>query len=131
MNINEENKDLIENKIPWGLLDKETKERMKAWEHGWEIWGHNHKVGPLRAYYWQEDESKMEKSKIAGFAIDAPYRAKPAPARNECFIYKFDDGGIGVSPLNKTPLKGGKALWKITSDEDGGNPTFEVLDGNK
>ena len=36
--INEENKDLIENKIPFGLLDHETRERMMAWKHGWQVW---------------------------------------------------------------------------------------------
>ena len=36
--INEENKDLIENTTPFGLLDEETQERMMAWPHGWQEW---------------------------------------------------------------------------------------------
>jgi hypothetical protein len=35
---NEENKDLIENTTPFGLLDEETQKRMKAWPHGLEVW---------------------------------------------------------------------------------------------
>ena len=123
MNINEENKDLIENRIPFGLLDKETKERMKAWEHNWESWD---------AYKWSGGNWITIYRDNNSFFPGDVYRAKPAPVRKECFIYKkLNDGGIGVFPLNKTPLQGGKALWKITYDEDGGNPTLEVLDGNK
>lgn len=30
--INEENKDLIENRIPFGLLEPDVQERLKVWE---------------------------------------------------------------------------------------------------
>ncbi len=69
-NINEENKDLIENRIPFGLLDEETQERMKAWEHGTVFWAHNDGVfhdRPQDNYFWDT----------------AVYRAKPAPERRE------------------------------------------------
>ena len=39
----DENRDLLENKIPFDLLEPDVQKRMKAWEHGWEYWNHYHK----------------------------------------------------------------------------------------
>ena len=76
MNINEENKDLIENKIPWGLLDEETKERMKAWEHDWEFWDWN-------GANWDGGKWITIHRDNNSFVLRGVYRAKPAPARKE------------------------------------------------
>jgi len=120
--INEENKDLIWNRIPWGLLDKKTQERMAAWEHGW-----------CRFDYYCPHWASAPSAKSDGFCIELVYRAIPAPVRRECFV--------NVYPTHTFPHLNRKSAfcnmnsvellsrWKITYDEDGSNPTIEVIKG--
>ena len=72
--INEENKDLIENKIPFGLLDEETQKRMRAWKHGWQMWNQDENFEGGR-------DEWHSLSFITQFTASSCYvlRAKPAP----------------------------------------------------
>lgn len=38
--INTLNEDLIQNTTPFGLLEHETRHRLMAWKHGWEVFDH-------------------------------------------------------------------------------------------
>lgn len=67
--INEENKDLIKNTTPFGLLDEETQERMMAWEHGWKVWN------GIIADGWFDVASSSQFAANSGYV----FRAKPAP----------------------------------------------------
>jgi hypothetical protein len=65
--INEENKDLIENKTPLGLLDKEARKRMIFWPHGWQIWSSKFDAwADINMIYFDNFEKVL--------------RAKPAPS---------------------------------------------------
>ena len=120
MNINEENRDLIENRIPFGLLDKETQERMRAWEHGRKYWI----IGNCRWYDCTDDNYNLFRSLV--------YRAKPAPEREESFVNVYSNGIIFCHDFRNQNF-GNRILnrWKITYDEDGSNPTIEVIEVNE
>ena len=76
--INEKNKDLIENRIPFEFLDEETQKRMENWAYGFKGWDTMQQkwvtvTKPARPY--------------------AVYRAKPAPEINEQFdVLEVDKG---------------------------------------
>ena len=122
MNINEENRDLIENRIPFGLLDKETQERMRAWEHGRKHWI----IGDC-SWYDCTDNNNLYRSLV--------YRAKPAPERREHFVNVYETYTSSHATLEcARKYYGIETLlnrWKITYDEDGSNPIIEVIEVNK
>jgi hypothetical protein len=120
MSINEENKDLIENRIPWGLLDKETQERMLGWKYGWS-----------RCFQY-ETPSGWIITNLRFVTRDCEvYRAKPAPERRECFVNAYPQG-VAQIDANWTGLSYEKlARFKIAFDEDGSNPTIEVVKENE
>ena len=63
---------------------------------------------------------------------------KPAPERRECFVNVYP---VGLNTIHSTLSEAlkpsivfkleAKLRWKITSDEDGSNPTIEVVEENE
>ena len=115
--INEENKDLIENLIPFEFLNEGTQKRMENWSHGFKGW----------------DTMKQKWVTVTKPARPyAVYRAKPAPERRECFVNVYPDytavhGDIitALHDIDPDTL----CRWKIAFDADGSNPTIEVIKG--
>lgn len=118
--INEKNKDLIENRIPFGLLDAETKDRMSNWRYGYEVWqgAKGSDIWCDFYQYWPPGHKEV-------------FRAKPAPLRRECFVnvypdnaYVYEDLTVAMEASCSVDLL---SRWKITSGEDGSNPAIEVI----
>jgi len=128
-NINEENKDLIENLVPWGLLDEETQSRLLGWKHGWEVWCKHAKHNGDNNWKWLTTNIGCGHFEKAIYY--KVYRAKPA---REWFVNLYPKGAYVYEhlPAAKAGSFGVDILsrWKITSDEYGSNPTIEVIDKN-
>ena len=118
--MTQDNKDLTENRIPFGLLEPDVQERMKAWAHGWEWWS---------GCNWSNREKPA-------WADESVYRAKPAPVTPErvtrwANVYS---GWFYGSFDSRDDCDGGRAndriaLWRITYDKETGlNPVIEVED---
>lgn len=119
----EDNKDLTENRIPFGLLEPDVQERMKAWEHGWAHYVAGNVWCPVGKSRWFDDYT---------------YRAKPAPVEPERETrwmnvyptgvgswYTTREGALSATPAGEARI----ALWRITYDKDTGlNPVIEVED---
>ena len=119
-NINEENEDLIKNRIPWQLLDEETKRRMKNWRYGYEVWQGvaGSDIWSDYAQYWPPHHYDV-------------FRAKPAQERREYFVNVYPQG-VTQRDANWTGLSHEKlAIFKIAFDADGSNPTIEVVEENE
>ena len=112
--INEENKDLIENKTPFGLLDEETQERMLAWPHGWQVWSRNLPF----ADSWTEVASSSQISALSGDV----YRATPAPEPDPVEVLHE------VSITVESPLLDKEMHFKLTFDKKLENPTIEAIE---
>ena len=114
--INEENKDLIENKTPFGLLDEETQERMCAWPHGWQEWSrHSSGLG------WS-DVPEVEGIALMTYATYGfAYRAKPAPEPEPVEVLHE------VSITVESPLLAKEMHFKLTFDAKLENPTIEEI----
>ena len=104
MNINEENKDLIENRIPWGLLDEETQERMLGWKYGWS-----------RCFQYETPSGWITTNLGYGTRDCEVYRAKPAPTVNKSYPPE-------VSALISAILE-----KRLSAQLDGDNSVFEAM----
>jgi hypothetical protein len=120
--INEENKDLIKNKIPFGLLDEETQARMKAWKHGFEVWNAHEAVAGGWASVW---DSVFERDGYSHFDnnVNAVFRAKPAPEPEP------EPGEVlhEVSITVESALLAKEMHFKLSFDADLKNPTIEEI----
>jgi hypothetical protein len=121
--INEENKDLIENTTPFGLLNHETQERMKAWPHGFEVWvagrkDHEAVAGGWASVFEHNDYSHFDDNANCVFrAMDAP-EPEPEPSKvlHEVCIT------VESALLNK------EMHFKLSFDADLKNPTIEAIE---
>ena len=117
--MTQDNKDLLENRIPFGLLDPDVQERMKAWEHGWE--------------WWSGGRAWSNRAKPA-WGSESVYRAKPAPVEPERVtwwvnVYPSWVSGSSISRAYSDSAAASNriALWRITYDKVTGlNPVIEV-----
>ena len=121
----EDNTDLTENLIPFGLLEPDVQERMKAWEHGHERWS----LG-----VWVDASERLPLEYITHFRDGVVYRAKPAPVEPERVtvwmnVYEEHIGSVKDSRKDADTwgLDDRIALWRITYDKETGlNPVIEV-----
>jgi hypothetical protein len=113
--INEENKDLIENTTPFGLLDEETQERMRAWPHGWEEWTKSADDPVWRK--WTEVAFSLQFAANSGYV----FRAKPAPEPEPVEVLHE------VSITVESPLLPKEMHYKLSFDENLENPTIEEI----
>ena len=112
--INEENKDLIENKTPFGLLDDETQERMRDWKHGWQVWNKNENL----AGGWTDVAFRSQLHTNSGYV----FRAKPAPEPEPVEVRHE------VSITVESPLLDKEMHFKLTFDKKLENPTIEAIE---
>jgi hypothetical protein len=111
--INEENKDLIQNTTPFGLLDEETQERMRAWKHGWKVWNQNENF----ADGWTEVAFSSQFAANSGYV----FRAKPAPEPEPVEVLHE------VSITVESPLLAKEMHFKLSFDANLQNPTIEEI----
>lgn len=116
----EDNKDLTENRIPFGLLEPDVQKRMKAWEHGCE--------------YWDCGNVWLPHTSGWGYLDHNTYRAKPAPVEPERvtqWVNAYPSGITTWPSLERAQNWSNKsriALWRITYDKDTGlNPVIEGI----
>jgi hypothetical protein len=114
--INEENKDLIENKIPFGLLDEETQERMRAWPHGWKVFDHRMTGG------W--GDIKQITLVLGDTTCERVFRARPAPEPEPEPVEVLHEVSITV----ESPLWPKEMHYKLSFDENLENPTIEAIE---
>ena len=126
--MTQDNTDLTENRIPFGLLEPDVQERMKAWEHGHEWWF----LG-----VWAEASERLPLEYIAHFQDGVVYRAKLAPVEPERvtqWVNAYPSGITTWPSLERAQNWSNKsriALWRITYDKETGlNPVIEVEDAN-
>ena len=112
--INEENKDLIENTTPFGLLDDETQERMQAWPYGWQVW-HGTDPEPDGCTGW------LPQSIFDPMDGDV-YRAKPAPEPEPVEVLHE------VSITVESPLLAKEMHFKLSFDKKLENPTIKAIE---
>ena len=119
--INEENKDLIKNTTPFGLLDVETQERMKAWKHGFEVWNQNENF----ADGWADAAMTEGVAFSSQFDANSGYvfRAKPAPEPEPEPVEVLHEVSITV----ESPLLAKEMHFKLSFDADLKNPTIEEI----
>ena len=123
--MTQDNTDLTENRIPFGLLEPDVQERMKAWEHGHERWS----LG-----IWVDASERLPLEYITHFRDVVVYRAKPAPVEPErvirwVSIYPnwVSDSTVSRAYSDSAAASDRIALWRITYDKDTGlNPVIEV-----
>ena len=119
--INEENKDLIENTTPFGLLGDETQERMRAWPHGWQVWNQseNFENG------WTDAAMTVGVAFSSQFAANSGYvfRANPAPEPEPEPVEVLHEVSITV----ESPLLAKEMHFKLTFDAKLENPTIEEI----
>ena len=113
--INEENKDLIENTTPFGLLDKETQERMSAWPHGWQAWKGT-------SFGWTNVAGSTSNNLIIFGNYELAYRAKPAPDPEPVEVRHE------VSITVESPLLPKEMHYKLSFDKKLENPTIEAIE---
>ena len=118
--MTQDNIDLTENRIPFGLLEPDVQKRMQVWEHGWECCALGDGNYWLTIKYPHWDDSSV-------------YRAKPAPVEPERVtvwvnIYpSWLNSHDSPEESDHHALHGRLALWRITYDKDTGlNPVIEV-----
>jgi len=133
MNINEENKDLIENLVPWGLLDEETQSRLLGWKHGWEVWCKHAKHNG--DYNWKWLTTNIGCGHFEKAIYYKVYRARPAPKRRECYVHILPND-VRIYNSKTSSQDGAREIdflsrLKISVDPDGSNAILEVLAGNK
>jgi hypothetical protein len=116
--INEENKDLIDNTTPFGLLDEETQERMRAWKHGWQVWTKSADDPVWRK--WNEVASSSQLAASSGYV----FRAKPAPEPEPEPVEVLHEVSITV----ESPLLDKEMHFKLTFDAKLDNPTIEAIE---
>jgi len=117
--INEENKDLIENTTPFGLLEHETRHRLMAWKHGWQVWQ------PEGLDHWSDVTGRSSVSFMAFANNGLAYRAKPAPEPEpepEPVEVLHE-----VSITVESPLLAKEMHFKLTFDAKLENPTIEEI----
>ena len=114
--INEENKDLIKNTTPFGLLDVETQERMKDWEYGWEVWNQNENF----AGGWTDVAFSSQLDANSGYV----FRARPAPEPEPEPTEVLHEVSITV----ESPLLAKEMHFKLSFDADLKNPTIEAIE---
>ena len=105
--INEENKDLIDNMIPLGLLDMATRNRMMSWPHGWQVWN-----GPGSGW--------VDVINTASYGL--AHRAKPAPDPEPVEVRHE------VSITVESPLLPKEMYYRLSFDEKLENPTIEAIE---
>ena len=123
--MTQDNKDLTENRIPFGLLEPDVQERMKAWGHGHERWS----LG-----VWVDASERLPLEYITHFRDGVVYRAKPAPVEPERVtrwvnVYPnwVSDSTVSHAYSDSAAASNRIALWRITYDKDTGlNPVIEV-----
>jgi hypothetical protein len=113
--INEENKDLIENTTPFGLLDKETQERMRAWEHGWKVWNQSENF----ADGWTDVSFSSQFAANFGYVFRAKLAREPEPEPSEV-VHE-------VSITVESPLLTKEMHFKLSFDAELKNPTIEEI----
>lgn len=120
--MNTLNSDLIENTTPFGLLDEETQERMKAWKHGFEVWNGSEAVADGWASVW---DRALERSGYSHFDNNASavFRAKPAPEPEPEPVEVLHEVSITV----ESPLLPNEMHFKLSFDADLKNPTIEEI----
>jgi len=112
--INEENKDLIENTTPFGLLDGETQERMRNWKYGWKVWDQNR-------YFdgWADDAFSSQLDANSGYV----FRARPEPEPEPEPVEVLHEVSITV----ESPLLAKEMHFKLTFDAKLEKPTIEEI----
>jgi len=114
--INEENKDLIENTTPFGLLDDETQERMRDWKHGWQVWNKNENL----AGGWTDVAFRSQLHTNSGYV----FRAKPAPEPEPEPVEVLHEVSITV----ESPLLAKEMHFKLSFDKKLENPTIKAIE---
>ena len=114
--INEENKDLIENTTPFGLLNHETQERMRAWPHGWKVWNQSENF----ADGWTDVAFSSQFAANSGYV----FRARPAPEPEPEPTEVLHEVSITV----ESPLLAKEMHFKLSFDADLKNPTIEAIE---
>lgn len=121
--MTQDNKDLLENRTPFGLLDPDVQERMKAWTHGWKHYVAGNVWCFVETPAWFDDYT---------------YRAKPAPVEPERVtrwvnVYTAWVDGCSDSPEEADAYAEGDriALWRITYDKDTGLNPVVVVEGEQ
>ena len=113
--MNTLNSDLIENTTPFGLLDEETQERMRAWPHGCKVWSQNENF----ADGWTDVAFNAKFAANSGCV----FRAKPAPEPEPEPIEVLHEVSITV----ESPLLPKEMHFKLSFDADLKNPTIEEI----
>ena len=111
--INEENKDLLENITPFSLLDEETQNRLLAWPYGWKVWQHDG-----TSFRWLNVSGRLMDVSNGGLV----YRAKPAPEPDPVEVLHE------VSITVESPLLDKEMHFKLTFDKKLENPTIEAIE---
>lgn len=114
--INEENLDLIENKIPFGLLDHETQKRMKAWKYGWQVWNKNENF----ADGWTDVAFSSQLHTNSCYVFRAEPAPEPEPEPSEV-VHE-------VSITVESELLDTEMHFKLSFDADLKNPTIEAIE---
>ena len=115
--IEDEEPDVDLTKIdkPLGLLDEDTKQRLRDWPHGWEVYS---------ARGWiSRGEPQWDNF--------AAYRAKPAPERKSIWMNVYEENNFSLhqSETSARMFCGGRiAVWHIEYNEDGSDPKIFVED---
>ncbi len=113
--MNTLNSDLIENTTPFGLLDEETQERMRAWPHGCKVWSQNENF----ADGWTDVAFNAKFAANSGYV----FRAKPAPEPEPEPSKVLHEVCITVeSAILDTEMH-----FKLSFDADLKNPTIEAI----
>ncbi len=115
MTDNEENRDLIENTTPFGLLDIATRDRMSAWPHGWQVW-------KWTSPSWSDVTDLAGVDFMAYANHGLAYRAKPAPKPEPVEVLHE------VSITVESPLIPNEKHFKLSFDAKLDNPTIEVIE---
>ena len=111
--INEENKDLLENITPFSLLDEETQNRLLAWPYGWKVWQHDG-----TSFRWLNVSGRLMDVSNGGLV----YRATPAPEPEPVEVLHE------VSITVESPLLDKEMHFKLTFDKKLENPTIEAIE---
>ena len=114
--INEENKDLIDNTTPFGLLNHETQKRMRAWPHGFELWINSEDVpgGWTDIAFSSQFDANSE----------YVFRARPAPEPEPEPVEVLHEVSITV----ESPLLTKEMHFKLTFDAKLENATIEAIE---
>ena len=109
--------DLTKITCPLGMLDEDTRKRLRSWEHEWEGF----------------DGTDWYEAVCPGWYNDVTYRAKPAPKRITRWVNVYQrskfNGFFSSREIADLRVTGSRvSVLRIECDEDGGNPQVFVED---